>query len=605
MRRTFAAAVEDRAVLIDIPIFSGTRPLVDPRLLETPQAQVAADCLVSSGALKALRRMRVEARLAVRGVEDILLYDSAWVPFFEPVSLCQSLVASDELDRVYFTGRDSGAMMFRRAEGGGAAAPVRLGIPAPTAVPACEVQGTGDENAIYTTYYMFTLVSDLGEESAPSPASALISVRTGQSVQVSGLTAPDMAGRNPLAHKRLYRGNSGSQVTLEQFVAEIGPDVETYLDSVPSAQLGEAMPTEGWLPPPDGLQGLTAVYGGALAGFVGHRLYFCPPFAPYAYPRAYSHSLEHPIVAQAATGTNLVVLTEASTYLVPCDDVTVAVPRKLEGVTPCVGPRGVASMRQGVLFPGVDGLYLVSGGSTSPQNVTAGVISEDSWRAMRPETFRAWGLGERYICFHEDVSGTRRGFIFDLSAPSMLLGLWSHATCGYLEPEGRRLHLGFESGGRTTVALWEGDRVRLSAQWMSKVFRFPSPVNMAAARVEAMFPPVLTQAQFDALREELAASFADEIAAGELGGRLGTALCGTVVFGGDILDSVNAAYSEEPVLSFQLYVDGREVYRRNVTSSAPFTLPAASGREVWVCVSGAVDVRRVSVASSMAELRAS
>lgn len=590
---------------LDIPMFSGMRPLIEPRLLEPHQAQVAADCVLSSGALKALRRMRVEARLAVRGVQDILRYGGQWMTFFEPVSLCQSLVASDELDRVYYTGLASGAMMFRRAEGGGADAPLRLGIPAPTATPTCVVQGEGDPNAIYSTYYLFTLVSDLGEESAPSPASALMNVQTGQPVQVSGLVLPDMTGRNTVAHKRLYRGVSGTQATLEQLVAEIDADEDSYLDSIPSSHLGEALPTEGWLPPPDGLQGLTAVHGGSLAGFVGHRLYFCQPFAPYAWPRAFSHSLEHPIVALAATGGNLVILTEASAYVVSCDDVTATVPRKLEGITPCVGPRGVVAMRQGVLFPGVDGLYLVGGGSSSPENLTAGVISEEFWQAMRPDTFRAWGLGDRYICFHEDENGMRRGFIFDLAAPGMLLGLWAHSTCGYLEPEGRRLHLGFESGGRTSVALWEGDEIKCSAQWMSKVFRFPAPVNMAAARVEAEFPPMLTKAEFEARRAALAESYADEIAAGDLGGRLGTALCGSVIFGGDILDSVSAAYSEEPVLAFQLYVDGREVYRRNVTSPAPFPLPAASGREAWVCISGAVDVRRVSVAGSMAELRAS
>jgi len=584
----------------------GTRPRIEPRLLELAQAQIADNCKLDSGALAPLRRMLVEARLSVRGVHDILRYNGAWLPFYEPVSLCRSTVNADELDRMYYTGETSGAMMFRQAEVVGAAQAVRLGLPAPVAAPVVAVQGTGETNGdTSTSYYVWTWVSDLGEESAPSPASALFDFITGQTMQVSGMVLPDLAGRNPAKYKRLYRGASGTAQTSELFVAEFPATQESYHDELPSSALGESLVTEGWLPPPDGLQGLTAVHGGSLAGFVGNKVYISQPFAPYAFPRAYVQSLGHPVVAQAATGNHLVVLTNASAYLIPCDDVTATAPTKLEGYTPCMGPRGVVSMRQGVLFPGVDGLYLVGGGATTPTNLTAAVISEDDWSFMRPETFRAWGLGDKYICFCEDKGGVKRGFVYDLAQPSALLGLVLHATSGWLEPEGRKLHLGFEEDGRTTVALWEGHTLPYSAQWRSKVFRFPAPVHMAAARVEADFPKVVTQQEYEAMLAELAASYAEEVSAGELGGRLGTAHCGSVRFAGDILDSVSAPYSEVPVLAFQLFVDGREVYRRNVTTATPFPLPPASGVEWEILISGAVEVRRVTVATSMAELRAS
>lgn len=590
-------------MLIDIPIFSGARPLVDPRLLEPTQAQVADNCLVSSGALKSLRRMRPEARLP-RGVQDFLLYDGQWVPFYEEVSVCRSTVNADAQGRMYYTGKTSGAMMFRRALGGGASSAVKLGVPQPEATPTAVVQGTGDEAAIYTTYYLYTLVTDLGEESAPSPASGVIDVRTGQGVLVQNLALPDMAGRNPVVSKRLYRGNSGTKETKEQLVAELPASAVSYLDTVLSSALGEALVTEGWLPPPDGLQGLTALRGGSLAGFLGNKVYISEPFAPYAWPRKYVQSLEHNVAAIAATGGFLAVLTDASAYLVPCDDVTATAPTRLEGYTPCAGPRGVASMRQGVVFPGVDGLYLVAGGSTTAQHLTAGIIAPDEWEALRPASFRAFGLGDRYICFYEDAEGARGGFVFDMASPSYLLGLGLHATCGWLEPEGRKLHLGYERDGRTSVALWEGEEAVYSAQWRSKVFRFPAPLRMAAARVEGDFPEILTQEQHEAMRAALAASFADEIAKGELGGQLGTSRCGTVRFAGDILDGLLAPYSEEPLLTFQLFADGREVYRRNITKSAPFTLPPVSGAEWEVCISGAVKIHRICLATSMAELRA-
>jgi len=592
-------------MLVDIPVFSGARPLVDPRLLDQSQAQVAECCMVKSGAIRPLRRMKTQTRLTVLGVEDIALYEGDWLPFFEPVSLCRSLVNADGLARMYYTGRDSGAMMFRKAADGGAAAPVRLGLPAPLAAPVVVVEGEGVANAdTFTAYWVWTWVSDLGEESAPSPASRLCDCKAGQSFVVSGMALPDAVGRNPAASKRLYRGNSGATATTEQLVAEFDASLEAFTDTVLPSELADALATEGWLPPPDGLQGLVTVRGGALAGFVGNKLYFSEPFAPYAWPRKYAQSLEHDIVALAATGSYLVALTNAAAYLIPCDDITVTAPTRLEGYTPCAGARGAVSMRQGVLFPSVDGLYLVSGGTTTPQNLTASVISEEDWRALNPVSFRAWPLGDLYVCFCEDTSGVKRGFVFDLAAPTMLLGLSLHASCGWLEPEGRALYLGSPEGGRTSICLWEGDTVRYSAQWRSKVFRSPSVVSMAAARVEADYPEILDREDYLAAQQALAASYAAELASGDLGGRLGTSRCGTVPFAGDILDMLLAPYFEEPVLAFRLFVDGREVCRRNVTSAAPFTLPAVSGVEFEVMISGPVQVRRVCLATSMAEVRA-
>jgi hypothetical protein len=592
-------------MLIDLPVFSGARPLVDPRLLDPSQAQVAADCSVRSGNIRPLRRMKVEARLAVLNIADVILYDGRWLPFFEPVSVCRSLVNADAQGRMYYTGRDSGAMMFRRAATGGADTPVRLGLPAPTAAPAVEVRGTGDAGAdAFDAYWVWTWVSDLGEESAPSPASAICSCKAGQSFAVSGMVLPDLAGRNPAAKKRLYRSNSSATATAEQLVAEFDAALESFTDAVLSSALGETMPTEGWLPPPDGLQGLCTVRGGSLAGFTGNRVWFSEPHAPYAWPRKYAQSLEHDVVALAATGSYLVALTNAAAYVIPCDDITSTAPTRLEGHTPCLGARGVVSMRQGVLFPGVDGLYLVSAGTTAPENLSASVISEESWRALNPASFRAWPLGDRYVCFCEDAAGVRRGFLFDLAAPDMLISLGLHATCGWLEEEGRRLHLGFAAGGRTSIALWEGDAARYSAQWRSKVFRAPAPVSMAAARIEADFPAAMTEADFLARRQALVAGYAEEMAAGALGGVLGTSLCGATPFAGDILDEILTPYVEEPVVTFQLFVDGREACRRNVTGDRPFTLPVVTGQEFEVLVSGAVPVRRVSLATSMAEVRA-
>ncbi len=125
------------------------------------------------------------------------------------------------------------------------------------------------------TAYIYTHVTSLGEESAPSPPSAAIRRYDTTTVTVTLPAAP-------VARLRLYRAAAGAWL----FVGEYAPGA-TVTDTVLDVALGEPCPSETWLPPPNPLFGMVAMPDGYLIGFAGNSIYASAQFLPHAWPAEY------------------------------------------------------------------------------------------------------------------------------------------------------------------------------------------------------------------------------------------------------------------------------------------------------------------------------
>jgi hypothetical protein len=104
-----------------------------------------------------------------------------------------------------------------------------------------EVSGSGDNDPTVTaSSYVYTFVNDLGEESAPSPASATVRRPDGVTVTVTTATAvpSGISSEYGITTKRIYRSETGNTGTAFRFVAEIPLATETYDDSLKTDQLG-------------------------------------------------------------------------------------------------------------------------------------------------------------------------------------------------------------------------------------------------------------------------------------------------------------------------------------------------------------------------------
>lgn len=129
-------------------------------------------------------------------------------------------------------------------------------------------------------YYLYTYVTDWGEESAPSPVSVGLDVDQDDEVNITIGPAPP--GRH-IAKWRFYASSVGSNGAAFQFLAEDAVGITTGTAN-PRAMLGEVCPTITWAEPPANLRGLTGMPNGVMAGHFDNVVCFCEPYVHYAWP---------------------------------------------------------------------------------------------------------------------------------------------------------------------------------------------------------------------------------------------------------------------------------------------------------------------------------
>ena len=567
--------------MFEVNVFSGMRPALASHLLERGQAETAVNCLLDSGELRPLSGpLKVESIQGNAGT--IFHYKDKWLSWPSRVILLDGPIAGDEKKRVYGTD-DEGAFLFcndDEFEKSSLKTRYALGVPSPESVPLVSVSGTGIEDKdIISRVYVYTLVSDLWEEGPPSAPSAVVDVQEGQTVNVSGLSSV-AEGFRPISKIRIYRTVTGTEKAEFQFVTELDAGTVSFTDSVADLDTGEVMVSRYWNPAPQKLQGLTALPGNMFAGFKGNEVFISEPGYPYAWPDSYGMSVPHEIVAMESTGNTLVVLTRANVHIITVDDPNLSVPDRLGGYLPCTSAAGVVASPSGVIFPSLDGLYLVQPGSV-PQNITAGIFTEKDWRKLKPDSFNAaWHAGQ-YICFHEPGAG----FIFDPSS-KLLTKLGFHCTALSVEPEGRLLHVAYPAGKQTVISLWNGSDFSLRSEWTSGEMRTSDTVNMEAAIVSADYANAPDDSFLDQPLE-----FSS----------IGSDMAGSVCLGGDSNSFYRVQRKGE--VHFILTVDGKQVYNRQVKTDRPFILPAGYlGTRFQMGIISDIPVSKVDIDPAMGDL---
>lgn len=258
------------------------------------------------------------------------------------------------------------------------------------------------ERVVDARFYVTTLVTDWGEESAPSPVSDMLEVDANDVLVIPVPVATAGRGVN---RWRLYRSNSGNDTTAFQFVAENLLTTPNYTDSQKSAELKEALPTTTWLQPPAQLRGLVGMPNGIMAGFYDNVLCFCEPYAPYAWPVQYQLTTKSPIVGLAAFGQTLFVGTRGLPYLVSGSDSASMSAQELPGSQACASAASMAAVENGVLYASPDGICLGSGNGV--ELVTQHLFTRADWQALVPASMvGAYHDGAYYFFYN---TGTRSG----------------------------------------------------------------------------------------------------------------------------------------------------------------------------------------------------
>lgn len=346
---------------------------------------------------------------------------------------------------------------------------------APTTIGTWSVQGATAETRSYV-YAWLTAWDELGPPSDPTE----ITLLPHQLVRVKGLqTAPSGTGPFNVNRKRIYRTIPGRTVTSYFQVAQISSNAAAHLDELGySSALATVLQSEAWIAPPDEARGLRLMNNGIGVAFDLNTVLVSEAFRLHAYPLAYQKSVDFKIVGVGAFGAYAGVLTQGTPYLLSGTSPKQMSLQPLTDGPACVSKRSIAETTFGVFYAAPNGLALLD--RSGARVLTIGTISDEQWRALKPETMHGVFFDGAYIGFYD--TGTKRGAIIIVpgEVPAVIdTDVWFEAT--YVD-QARGWLYGIRDG---QISRWEGAATRRQFTWRSKTFETPQPVNFAFGRCAA------------------------------------------------------------------------------------------------------------------------
>ena len=268
-----------------------------------------------------------------------------------------------------------------------------------------------------------------------------------------------------------------------------GDSTYDFTDDFESRDLFSVLGTDEFDPPPEDLQGLTAIQNNILVGFVGNTLFFSEPGSPHAWPESYSVNLEHNIVGIAAINGSALVTTESYPFFVSGSDPANGMStQRIDANFPCLNKNSMVTMGYGVVYSTHDGLavYSSSGGTAI---ITKLLYNNDTWTTtLNPSTVIAEYYGENYFAAHSTGA-----FIFeqDAKAGGFFVDANYTFTASYYDPIDGAVY--YVSGTNGDIYKWDDlSQPSVSMEWKSKVLVTKDMINIGAARVVADYATVTT-----------------------------------------------------------------------------------------------------------------
>ena len=483
--------------VIKLAGFQGELPSLIPRVLPDSAAQQAYNVRLNDGGLTPFRSPREVASLPATpagGYKTIYKHNEDWLGWDKEVWAAPGPV---DQDRLYITGDGVPKMLY-----GGTTYPLK--VPAPNTPVTLAISGTSTSNLGSSRFYVYTFVTDFGEESSPSPLSSSVYWEPGQTVTLSGFAGAP-AGR-AITKQRIYRAQSSYTGTQLYFIAERTASTANFVDNVPSDKINEPLPSLDWDQPVDTLSGIITLPNGMMAAFSGKKLYFCEPWRPHAWPEKYSLTTDFPIVGLGAFGTSVAVMTEGNPYVVSGTHPSSMYMEKMELNLPCISSRGIEDLGYAVAYPSHEGLVLVS--SSGAKVATEAIMTRQAWEKLNPNTIHSGQRDGRYFaCYTKVENGTgivTETVIFDTTGSQpFIIGCDLLPSTMFYDIKSGGLYFCYDSTVYEFDAL---GKPNVAMSWRSKEFIMPKPTNFGAILIEvdSDLTPEDEQAIQDQIAEDIA-----------------------------------------------------------------------------------------------------
>jgi hypothetical protein len=493
--------------------FSGVLPRFDPMLLPPNAASEAWNCDMEDGDLNGFAQpipvhtFGASYQKAYRLPSPTAGGADAWLGLPDPnSSVCRSPLADDTEHRVYWTVPGVGAFFSTYADILAGNPPYNLGFiaPDPAAVLTVTAAGGTTDGSVpeVARSYLFTFIDVNGLESSPSQASAVVDGASDGTWTISGL--PTVAPSSPagfrypaVASVCLYRTVTGATtgaVFYRVIEWAVGSVPATYVDPALDATvvLNLTLATADYLPPPTGLDGLTAFPGGMLIGFTNNTLHFCQPDAPHAWPAGYDLSVQYDIMGLGIWQGSLMVITSGFPFSGSGSTPAAFTVSEIQVAEPCIARGSIIVDLSGVYYASQNGIMKLN--YFGAANTTAKIMTRAEWlNTYASGQMQTCRHRNQYISIYPDRNGV--GSIIDADAASTFLINEGQNGLGIVQLnafEGVTDIWNDEYNGLTyliagtTVYQWDpvaAGTTDLLYRWTSKVFNLASPTNIGAARV--------------------------------------------------------------------------------------------------------------------------
>jgi hypothetical protein len=505
--------------------FGGMIPASDDRLLPETMAADALNTWLYAGRLEGIPEPRLVHTCSLSNTKKVFriptlftdnqhIGESFWMEFIDQdTDVLKGPMANDIYNRYYWTSATTGPQYNSLTRIRTAYAPLTLGVPYPLTFPTVTVTG-GSSTTMESRSYLFTWVTEFGEEGAPS-APMVVSGKVDATWTI-GLTAPttlQQTGRL-LDKVRIYRTVTASTGNSTYFfVAELPLSTTSYVDDQANAVVSgnDQLQSTLWTPPPTDLRGFSAMPNGMIVGFRANEIWFCEPYRPHAWPTTYTLSVDFPIIGLGVTGQTVIVCTQGSTYAVTGIAPETATMAKISTREPCMSRGSILSSPQGVVYASPNGLILCAAGQVV--NATQSLLSKDKWQEyFDAPRIRAAQLGTGYYsfggistgCFDtsafntsafeiQDFTGARDGSLVDLSDQRVAFTrLYNSApTVNVFNDVWTNEALVLRDNKVYQIDLSAG-RPRSEYTWRSKRFQMTNKRNMEAMKIYFDNPEALT-----------------------------------------------------------------------------------------------------------------
>ena len=398
--------------VVKVENFAGMLPFKSDALLPENAATYAQNAWLYHGDLRAFRiptdiyTMKNPNAGSVYRLPSLTdpadIVGSTWLEFEDPdMVVVRAPMVDDKWDRYYFFSPSSVPIYNTRQRIEAGLPGYLLGVPGPTDAPGVTPAAGTD----VTRAYVYTWVSEFGEESAPSPPTVATGADPGTwSITVMPCPISTTDGRS-ITETRIYRTLADGAGGATYYLVDTIPlATVTYDDAKLDTEISGAtqLASTGWGPPPNDLKGAIAMPNGMIVGWTEETndIWFCEPYRPHAWPSSYTISVEYKIVGMGSYGMSFAICTEGPPYVgtgVHPSAVSVAATALKE---PCLSRHSIVSTEGGLLYVSHNGLIQIQFGYGAGQNLTAPFFSRQQWSALLPRTFMGARLSSNaYISF--------------------------------------------------------------------------------------------------------------------------------------------------------------------------------------------------------------